>query len=572
MLRISRAVLSLLPLFAPHLSAEQTGKWGDQGDGTFRNPIIAADFSDPDPLRVGDDYYLASSTFESVPGVTILHSRDLVNWSIIGGVFTDLAKIDAAFTTGRMDRYNQGVYAPSLRHHDGKFWVFVNLFTDGFFVATAKDPAGPWEVRQIKDRNGKPLSTRYWTDPCPFWDADGKAYLASSHPGSKWFGYLFQMTPDGGQLLDADVDHLNTPDIVYDHAKGGGTLISPNFSSEGNKIYRRNGYYYLVHIEFLDGGHGMGTYVYRSKHIYGTKADGTPGGPGDPGAYEWRRIGPPFKEEFRQPIPGQGGLVDTPDGRWFWIAQFNRYGSDGRTPCLLPVRWIDDWPVFGVDPIEDGYGKMAWQLPKPIPSDAITLPQQSDEFASATLAPFWAWNHQPRADKWSLTERPGWLRLHAFATADRTPTFFKVGNTVSQRHMRSESLTVVAKLDLAGMAPGQRAGLANFNGGIACSLIAVVAGEDGARKLFSEINGSARDGPALPAGQTEIFLRSRCTFDDAQTYQYSFDGHAYHDLGDVYRPSSGNFRGNMIGLFTYNNEKEAGHVDVDSFRYEVLNK
>ncbi|MDX1699047.1 MAG: family 43 glycosylhydrolase, partial [Melioribacteraceae bacterium] len=405
----------LFILFSNHTFAQQTGKWGDQGDGTFRNPIIAADFSDPDIVRVGNDYYMVSSTFESVPGVSVLHSTDLVNWEILGGVFDNLDKVDPAFSWKHMERYNLGVYAPTIRFHDGKFWVFVNFFTDGFFVATAKNAAGPWNIRQLEDKNGKPLRTVKWTDPCPFWDSDGRAYLGASRPpGNHWYSYLFQMTADGGQLLDADVDHMNIDDIVYEYPKGG-TLTSPHFSSEGNKIYKRNGYYYLMHIEFI--GENPGTYIYRSRHIYGTNPDGTPGEPGDVGEYEIRRTdlsGAELGGEYVQELPGQGGLFDTPDGRWFYIAQFNRFGSDGRTPCLLPVTWVDDWPIIG-DSIENGYGKMAWHLPKPIPSSNIILPHGSDDFSSGKLTPFWSWNHQPRDDLWSLSERRGYLRLYAVA-------------------------------------------------------------------------------------------------------------------------------------------------------------
>ena len=133
-----------MPLFPPSIKILNwsfiTGKWGDQGNGTFRNPIIAADYSDPDPIRVGDDYYMAASTFEDSPGVHILHSKDLVNWTQIGGVFQDLVKVDSAFSWNRMKRYNEGVYAPSLRFHAGKFWIFVNFYTDGFWMATADNP------------------------------------------------------------------------------------------------------------------------------------------------------------------------------------------------------------------------------------------------------------------------------------------------------------------------------------------------------------------------------------------------------------------------------------------------
>lgn len=257
----------------------QNGYWGDMGDGTYRNPILAADFSDPDPIRVGDEYYMVSSTFETSPGVTVLHSKDLVNWKIIGGVFNDLSEINDAFSYKQMMRYNGGVYAPSIRYHNGLFYVYVNLYTDGMFVATAKDPAGKWDICALRDKNGKPLMLAGWTDPCPVWAEDGKAYLVSSNPGKIWYGYLFEMTPDGTQLLDADVEHMKVRNIVYEYPKGG-TLYSPNYSTEGNKIYKRNGYYYIVHIEFLEGGKGAGTYIYRSKNIYGTKKDGTPGKPG----------------------------------------------------------------------------------------------------------------------------------------------------------------------------------------------------------------------------------------------------------------------------------------------------
>jgi beta-xylosidase len=237
-------LLAVLSLSTASLADQQTGKIGDQGDGTFRNPILAADYSDPDPLRVGADYYMVASTFETSPGVTVLHSKDLVNWQTIGAAFQDLTVLAPEFGPAKMARYGLGIYAPSIRYHDGKFWIFVNCYSgEGFYQATAKDPAGPWTVTQIKDKNGQPLRTRSWTDPCPFWDDDGKAYLASSHPGSKWFSYLFEMKPDGTQLLDADVAAMNKDNVTYAYPDGG-TMLSPFQSSEGNKLYKRNGYYF----------------------------------------------------------------------------------------------------------------------------------------------------------------------------------------------------------------------------------------------------------------------------------------------------------------------------------------
>jgi beta-xylosidase len=540
----------------------QTGKWGDQGDGTYRNPIIAADYSDPDVIHVGSDYYMVASTFESSPGVTVLHSKDLVNWETIGAAIPDISLLGQDFNWDRMGRFGEGVFAPSLRYHNGKFWVFVNSHSgEGFYQSTATNPAGPWTVTQIKDRNGKPLRTKGWTDPCPFWDDDGKAYLASSHPGKLWFSYLFQMTPEGTQLLDADVDKMNASAGPYAYPDGG-TLFSPFHSSEGNKLFKRKGYYYLQHIEFLDKGHGRGTYLMRSKNIYGTKDDGTPGKPGDPGKYDILKFG--------NDLPGQGGFVDTPDGRWFWIGQFNRSpNSDGRMPNLVPVTWIDDWPVPGVD-VQDRKGKFAWQLPKPIESKTITLPQCSDEFEGQTLHPQWMWDHQPRSDKWSLSERPGFLRLYAFKQV-QSGHFNKTGNVLNQRHFRSESTVVTIKLDLSGMADGQEAGLANFNGGKNDATLGIVQQGD-IRSIQYEEDGKITQGDKLPDGMTTIWIRSSTGFDDINTYSYSLDGKTFIPFGGVYKLKAGGWRGDMIGIYTFNNDAEKGTIDVDYFHYETKNK
>ena len=551
----------ILILINKVLADQQTGKWGDQGDGTFRNPIIAADYSDPDVIRVGSDYYLVTSTFQMSPGVTMLHSKDLVNWKTIGAAIPDVSKLGVDLNWEKMNRYNEGVYAPSIRYHDGKFWVFVNSHSgEGFYCCTATNAAGPWTVTQIKDKNGKPLRTHGWTDPCPFWDDDGKAYLASSHPSSRWFGYLFEMTPDGSQLLDADVDSMNASAGPYTYPKGG-TIYSPFFSSEGNKIYKYNGWYYLVHIEFLDKGNGHGTYMMRSKNLYGTKADGKPGEPGDAGKYDVLKFG--------DDIPGQGAFVDTPDGRWFWIGQFNRYGSDGRPPNLLPVTWIDDWPVPGVG-ITNKIGKFSWQLPKPITGQPMQFPLGSDEFDAADLNSQWQWNYQPRVDKWSLKERPGFLRLHAFKPL-QAGNFFKIGNVICQRHFRSESREVTIKLDVSGIADGQEAGLANFNGGKNYATLGIVQ-TNGAKDLKYEQDGIAVMGGALPKDVAIIWLRSLAAFDDLDGCEYSLDGKTFVPLGGSLKLKTGGYRGDLIGIYTFNNKAEVGYVDVDFFHYDFKNK
>ncbi len=550
------------------MNGQITGRWGDQGNGTFRNPVIAADYSDPDPLRVGDDYYLVASTFESYPGVTILHSKDLVNWTTIGAALTDLVAVDSAYSVKRMERYNGGAYAPTISYHRNKFYIYVNLYTDGFYMATADNPKGPWKSQFVKDKYGRPLRVTRWSDPCPFWDDDGKAYLVSSHPGREyWYSYIFQMSEDGTTLLDADSAHIDKKNILYQYPDGG-TVISPYHSSEGNRIFKRNGYYYLQHIEFTNKGLGEGTYVFRSRHLYGTLPDGTPGKPGQPGEYEIFAV-EKVKSRSHLRIPGQGGYVDTPDGRWFWIGQFTRDYACGRPPHLLPVTWVNDWPVIGVD-VKKREGQMAWQLPKPVMGFSASLPQGSDEFTETELHPQWMWNHVPDNKKWSLTERPGYLRLYASPTVDGKG-FFKAGNTINQRYMRSDSTSVTVKMEIKGMSNGQKAGLAHFNGGKTYAFIAVVKQENELRLEF-EINEQSVEGEVFPYGQDCIYLRTSMGVEDKATFQYSWDGVTFYNLGGIYPMTSANFRGDMIGVFTYNDLAESGFIDVDWFHYRVTNK
>lgn len=356
-----------------------TGRWGDQGDGTFRNPILRADYSDPDPLRVGDDYYLVASTFEDYPGVTILHSRDLVNWQTIGAAFTHLNQVSEDYTWKRMRRYNGGVYAPTITYHNGRYFIYANLYTDGFYMAWAEQPEGPWHEQMLRDREGRLLKVPRWSDPCPLWDDDGQAYLMTSHPRrTHWYSYLFQMSADGTQLLDADSAALAANTDFYEWPKGG-TVVSPYHSSEGNRIFKKDGYYYLQHIEFTNLGQGEGTYIARSRHIYGTHEDGTPGTPGNPGKYEMRCIERVHSRDSML-LPGQGGYVTTPDGRWWWIGQFTRDEPEGRVPWLVPVRWEDGWPELG-----DSNGRAPLQMEKPIQVSGSMfqvpcLPQGSDDF------------------------------------------------------------------------------------------------------------------------------------------------------------------------------------------------
>ncbi|WP_342561101.1 glycoside hydrolase 43 family protein [Paenibacillus sp. FSL R7-0345] len=336
--------------------------WGDQGDRTYCNLVLPADYSDPDVMRVGEDYYLAVSTFQQSGGVDILHSKDLVNWETVGHALEDVSKLGPHFNWDRMNNYGAGVFAPSLHYHDGQFWVFVNCYRgEAFWRATAKDPSGPWDARQLEDQYGRPLRIEPWTDPDAFWDDDGQAYLAAAYLGTHSL-YLFRMSPDGTRLLDADVDNLPDSGMIFYQIEG----------TEGNKIFKRNGYYYLFNVDFQGRSPaGRGGYGKRSRHLYGTKEDGTPGGPGDIGRYEVFLLGHQF--------PSQGGFVDTPEGAWYFLGQYDDGGAAGRRVHLVTVHWLNDWPYMGE--LENGMptGEMVRRHAKPVQGFPVCIPQGSDD-------------------------------------------------------------------------------------------------------------------------------------------------------------------------------------------------
>ena len=401
MLALVRRLLLALAFFVTGAAASADGvlPWGDQGDGTYRNPILPADCSDPDVIRVGDDFYLVASEFHFV-GIQVLHSRDLVNWRVLARVFDRLpvaAKYDS------LQGYGEGTWAPSLRFHDGRFFLYVCTPREGLFLWTAADPAGPWQG---------PVTVKavdQWEDPCPFWDDDGQAYLVHGRLGAGPL-LLHRMSADGTQLLDDGMEIYRGP------------------VAEGPKLFKRNGWYY---ISLPEGGvERGGQTILRSRNIRGP--------------YERRVVVPDGG-------PHQGGLVELADGD-SWFVGFQSSGQLGRVCHLQPVRWHDDdWPVFG----DKGRPVLSARKPSIKGSFAISQPQTSDEFSDAALQPQWQWNHNPIADAWSLAERPGWLRLHGRPAADLT----SARNTLTQKLWGQDGV-FVTKLDAAALAPGQRAGLA----------------------------------------------------------------------------------------------------------------
>jgi beta-xylosidase len=499
-----------------------SGVCGVAQDGkTYRNPVLFADYSDPDVIRDGSNYYLVSSTFAFVPGISILQSNDLVHWTILSHV---LPRIEIAPQYDMTDgnRYGRGVWAPAIRKHNGLFYVYFPTPDEGIFVSTAKTIAGPWS---------KPVAVVAQAgleDPCPFWDDDGTAYLVHSKKGAGPL-ILHRMAPDGLSVLDEGKE------IVRD-AKELPTL-------EGPKLYKRDGYYYIF-APF--GGVSTGAQlVLRSRTIYGP--------------YEHRVALHQGSTQVNG--PHQGGYVESQDGKG-WFIHFQSREAHGRIVHLEPVRWEDDWPIIGDAPAGAMVGQpvSSWPTPQHPGKDSEQRPQTSDEFSSAKLGPQWEWNHNPVDADWSLTERRGFLRLKPGYAAD----IFSARNTLTQM-MQDDAFEFTTRADLTGMKDGDHAGLAMFEQAASGLQVAQVGGV----RSLGFFHGSERvDGPAQLAGGV-VMLRVRVDGDTA-SYSYSVDeGKTFAPIGPTVGLKFSWWKGSRPALFAYTTEQgsDAGHVDFDWAHY-----
>ncbi len=494
-------------------------RWGDQGDGTYRNPILPADYSDIDCIRVGEDYYAISSTFQFSPGMVILHSRDLVNWTIAGHAITDLTQIGPELNWDRMNRYGKGVWAGAIRHARGRFFVYFGTPDEGYFMTSAPSIAGPWEPLHAL------MKTSGWDDCSPFWDDDGQGYFIGTHFADGYKTYIWKMTPDGTGLVE-----------------GSRTLINQGSGREANKLLKINGYYYHFFSE-VNGARVV--MMQRSRDVMGS--------------YSERRQLTAQNRDAHE--PNQGGIVDTPNGDWYFLTHHGKGDWEGRPASLLPITWIDGWPIPGQTDTAGAPGLMTWSGKKPLSGRPAT-PQSSDDFGSAQLAVQWEWNYQPRGTHWSLTERPGFLRLRAFRPL-RPDDLMTAGNTLTQRSFRTPLSVVVLKLDLSGLADGQKTGLCHFSR--AHSALGVV--QDGAvRRIEYRENGKLTAGPEVTGDQ--VWLRSTWGLDGRSRYAFSTDGREFTEFGSVYQLAWGSYRGDRIGIYNFNTKQDAGHVDVDFLTYD----
>lgn len=483
----------------------------DNGDGTYTNPVINADFPDPDVILVGDTYYMVTTTMFIFPGVTLLKSHDLVNWEYCSNAVSRF-DFHNAYNLDRGNRYGHGQWATSIKYHDGKFHLLFVTLDEGGFHCTATRAEGPWEIRKL---------AKAFYDPGLFYDDDGKVYVLH--------GY--------GKIYVTEVDDELTP-LGKDSLVFTGDIRR---GLEGSHAYKINGYYYLYGTY---GGRDGIQVALRSKSIYGP--------------YEQKIVISDSSDNVNFGIH-QGALLKTQAGEW-WTMLFSDRGAFGRFPSLQPVTWVDGWPMVGVD----GKGVVIYRKPnvgKVYPPK--TLPT-SDEFDGATLGMQWGWNHNPDTTKWSLTTRRGYLRL---TTGRPVSNLREARNTLTQRiftYYDSQPTLGVTKMEVSNMKDGDIAGLAVFQDPYA--FIAIKQWEGA--KYVVMVNNGLEITSAPFTGHT-VYLRATADYEkDKASFFYSTDNEKFVALGSELNMAFNLsvFTGNKFCLFNYATQSPGGFVDFDWFR------
>ena len=505
----------------------------DLGNGRYKNPVLFADYSDPDVISAGDDFYMVASSFNAMPGIPVLHSKDLVNWEIIGHVYDRLP-----FEKYDKPAHGQGSWAPSIRFHDGMFYVYFCTPNEGLFVATSKNPAGKWKLEHIVD-------VELWEDPCPFWDDDGSAYLVRSKLRADIL-YLHKMSKDGKKILD------------------NGTIIFQDINKEpvieGPKLFKKSGYYY---ISAPAGGVPTGWQcMLRSKDIYGPYEDKIVLHQGDTNING----------------PHQGGLVELKSGEW-WFMHFQDRGVYGRVVHLQPVKWKDFWPLIGIDINNDGIGEPVseWSKPDVEKSFPQEIPQTSDEFdlpagkaGSSSLGLQWQWQANPKNEWYSLTESPGKIRLYSVKNYTQNGNLHFVPNLLLQK-FPAPSFEVTTKIFFHPDLKDEKSGLV-IMGNEWAFLAFTKSGEELKLGIYKGSFFQGNDKTELVESvnmiSNECYFKVDVDSNAVCTFSYSLNGADYVNIGKPFTAVKGTWIGAKVGLFNINpNIKESkGYSDFDWFR------
>ena len=540
--------LSVCSLFHPAMAQYRSEVWvSDEGNGMYRNPVLHADYSDPDVCAVGEDYFLTASSFNCTPGLPILHSKDLVNWKIVNYALKKVEPVEYYNEA----RHGKGVWAPSIRFHEGVFYIYWGDPDFGIFMVKTRDPYGEWD-KPVLVKAGKGM-----IDPCPLWDDDGRVYLAHAWAGSR---AKFNSVLTVCEMNKEGTAVISDPVLVFDGNDG------VNHTIEGAKFYKRNGFYYL----FAPAGGVVSGWqlVMRSKDVYGP--------------YEARIVMAQGKTDING--PHQGGWVDTPAGE-SWFLHFQDKGAYGRVLHLNPMKWINDWPVIGVDKDGDGCGDPVsrYRKPKTGKTYPIETPVESDEFDTRKLGLQWEW-HANYQDVFGFTTNMGYVRIYGHELSPHFKNFWEVPNLLMQK-FPAEEFTATAKLKVSAKDDGQLSGLIIM--GWDYSWIGVEKQEekfllkqavckDAEQGNLEQVSTLAVLEPSrkfeaglFPNYEREIYIRVHVGKGAYCRFSYSLDGKKFTEAGTLFKARQGKWIGAKVGMFSVTpHGKERGWLDVDWFRVE----
>lgn len=517
----------------------------DKGDGTYVNPVLHADYSDPDVCAVDGHYYMTASSFNCTPGLPILHSEDLVNWEIINYAIKDVEPLDFF----SKPQHGKGVWAPSIRYHNGEFYIYWGDPDFGIFMVKTKDIYGEWD-KPVLVKAGKGM-----IDPCPLWDDDGKVYLAHAWAGSR---AKFNSVITVCEMNSEGTAIVSNPVLAFDGNDG------TNHTIEGAKFYKHNGYYYI----FAPAG-GVATgwqLVLRSKNVFGP--------------YESKIVMSQGKTDING--PHQGAWVDTPSGE-AWFLHFQDKGAYGRVLHLNPMEWKSDWPVIGVDTDGDGCGEPVHEYRKPNMDKTVGIvtPAESDEFNSTELGLQWQW-HANYQDTFGFTTNMGYMRIYSHILSPEFVNFWEVPNLLLQK-FPAEEFTATTKLKVSAKDDGQMSGLIVM--GWDYAYLGVEKSGEGFILKYVQCKDAEQKTPEkksvvgmldkcrtfeaglYPNYEIDIYLRVKVETGGKCSFYYSTDGRRFHNVGDTFIARQGKWIGAKVGLFSvapYG--KERGWVDADWFR------
>ena len=522
-------------LFANMLHAQVSKVWvADNGDGTYKNPIIHADYSDPDAIKVGDDYYMIASSFNHVPGLPILHSKDLVNWQLIGHALLKQPPFDHFSKV----QHGAGVWAPTIRYHNNEFYIYYPDPDYGIFLTKAKNILGPWTDPVLVEA-GKGL-----IDPCPLWDDDNKVYLVHAYAGSragiKSIIVVKQMNSDGTKTMDDGV-------MVYDGHEKDATI-------EGPKFYKRNGYYYI----FAPAG-GVSTgwqTVLRSKNIYGT--------------YERKIVMDQGTTNING--PHQGAWVTTQTGE-DWFLHFQDKDAYGRVVHLQPIKWINDWPVIGIDKDADGKGEpvIVYKKPNVGITYPINTPVESDEFNLPKLGLQWQWQANPQTG-WAFPTANGNLRMFSVYQPDSINNLWNLPNILAQK-LPAEEFVARLKVTFNPKFNDERFGLIMF--GADYAYISLEKKQDAMyvvckENIKADKNNAETEISKFPVSGNDFYLQVTVQKGAVCYFSFSEDGKEFTTIAKPFAAKPGRWVGAKIGMFCLRNNitNDAGFADVDWFRID----